>query len=559
LSPNSAHAAAWWRSAVVYQVYPRSFADGNGDGVGDLAGLRARLGHLAGLGVDAVWVSPWYPSPMADAGYDVSDYRDVEPVFGTLAEAEALVAEAHERGLRVLLDIVPNHTSDEHVWFRQALAAPPGSPERERFYFRSGRGDSGELPPNDWVSRFGGPAWSRTVDARGRPGQWYLHLYSPRQPDLNWRNPEVWADFERTLRFWFDRGVDGFRIDVAHGLAKSEDLADVGELTWPLAPEVDDDVEHPHWDRPDVHEVYRAWRRVADSYPGERIFVAEAWVDRPHRLVRYVREDELHTAFNFDFLVAPWRAERLRDVIDRTLQAHASVGAPPTWVLANHDVARQVSRYAREQPDTTLRGLDDLVGRPGDLALGTRRARAAALLLLALPGGAYVYQGEELGLPEVEDLPDDVLQDPRVRQTGGRSRGRDGCRVPLPWSGDRPPFGFSPADAAASPWLPQPASWASLTVEAQTGDPSSTLELYRSALRLRRAHAALGDGTLRWLPGPDGALALARDPGFVCVVNVSAPPVPLPEGATLLLASGPLAANGLVPADTAVWLSVEKG
>ena len=546
----------WWRSAVVYQVYPRSFADGDGDGVGDIGGLRTRLPYLAELGVDALWVSPWYPSPMADAGYDVSDHRDVDPVFGTLAEAEAMVAEAHDLGLRVLLDVVPNHTSDEHPWFQQALAAPPGSPERERFLFRDGRGRSGELAPNDWISRFGGPAWSRTVDPEGRPGQWYLHLYSPKQPDLNWRNPQVWEDFERTLRFWFDRGVDGFRIDVAHGLAKAEGLPDVEELTWPLAPEVDADVEHPHWDQPDVHEVYRAWRKVAESYPGERIFVAEAWVDRPHRLVRYVRPDELHTAFNFDFLVAPWRARRLREVIDGTREAHESVGAPPTWVLANHDVAREVSRYAREQPDTPLRSLDDLAGLPGHLELGTRRARAAALLLLALPGGAYVYQGQELGLPEVEDLPQEVLQDPRVRQTAGRSRGRDGCRVPLPWSGERPPFGFSPAGASAQPWLPQPPSWAGLTVGAQTGDPDSMLELYRAALRLRRTHPALGEGGMRWLEAPEGALAMARDPGFVCLVNVSASPLPVPDGARPLLASGPLDPSGRLPADTAVWLSV---
>jgi alpha-glucosidase len=540
---------------VVYQVYPRSFADGNGDGIGDLAGLRSRLRYLADLGVDAVWVSPWYPSPMKDAGYDVSDYRDIEPVFGTLAEAEAVVAEAHDLGLRVLLDIVPNHTSDQHPWFQEALAAGPGSAERERFVFRDGRGPSGELAPNDWVSRFGGSAWTRSVDADGRPGQWYLHLFAPEQPDLNWRNPEVWDDFERTLRFWFDRGVDGFRIDVAHGLTKAEELTDVGELTWPLAADVRDDVEHPHWDRPDVHDVYRAWRKVADSYPGERVFVAEAWVDRPDRLVRYVRGDELHTAFNFDFLVSPWRADRLRRTIDRTLAAHASVGAPPTWVLANHDVAREVSRYAREQPDAELRWLDDLAGLPGDVETGTRRARAAALLMLALPGGAYVYQGQELGLPEVEDLPDDVLQDPRVRQTGGRSRGRDGCRVPIPWSGDRPPFGFSPPDASRTPWLPQPPSWASLTVAAQAGRPDSTLELYRAALRIRRAHPALGDGSLRWLDAPEGTLALARDPGFRCVVNLSGGPVPLPDGGTVALASGPLAAGGQLPPDTAVWLT----
>jgi alpha-glucosidase len=553
--------APWWRSAVVYQVYPRSFADGNGDGIGDLAGLRSKLPYIADLGVDAVWISPWYPSPMADAGYDVTDYRDVEPVFGTLDEAEAVLAEAHDLGLRVLLDIVPNHTSDQHEWFRAALASAPGSPERDRFLFRDGRGPTGDLPPNDWVSRFGGPAWTRTVDADGRPGQWYLHLFTPGQPDLNWRNPDVWDDFELTLRFWFDRGVDGFRIDVAHGLAKAEGLTDVGELTWPLGPEVEDDVDHPHWDRPDVHDVYRVWRKVADSYPGERVFVAEAWVDRPHRLVRYLRGDELHTAFNFDFLVCPWRAERLRHTIDRTLEAHRTVGAPATWVLANHDVAREVSRYAREQPDTGLRWLDDLAGLPGDLEVGTRRARAAALLMLALPGGAYVYQGEELGLPEVEDLPDEVLQDPRVRQTGGHSRGRDGCRVPVPWSGTTAPFGFSPPDASAPPWLPQPADWSSLTVAAQSGDPASTLELYRQALRLRHDHRALGDGDLRWLHGPAGTLAFARDPGFACVVNASREPVPLDlpgfGDAAVVLASGPLAQDGRVlPPDTAVWLVV---
>jgi alpha-glucosidase len=554
--PSAPTRTPWWRSAVVYQVYPRSFADGSGDGIGDLAGLRSRLPYLADLGVDAVWISPWYPSPMADAGYDVSDYRAIEPVFGTLPDAEAVVTEAHDLGLRVLLDIVPNHTSDQHAWFRAALAAPPGSPERDRYLFRDGRGPTGDLPPNDWVSRFGGPAWTRTTDSDGRPGQWYLHLYTPGQPDLNWRHADVWEDFERTLRFWFDRGVDGFRIDVAHGLAKAEDLTDVGELTWPLGQDVDDDVEHPHWDRPDVHDVYRAWRKVADSYAGERVFVAEAWVDRPHRLVRYVRGDELHTAFNFDFLVCPWRADRLRETIDRTLAAHESVGAPATWVLVNHDVAREVSRYAREQPDTGLRHLDDLVGLPADLEVGTRRARAAALLMLALPGGAYVYQGEELGLPEVEDLPDEVLQDPRVRQTGGRSRGRDGCRVPLPWSGDAPPFGFSPDGASTPPWLPQPASWAVLTVQAQTGDPHSTLELYRRALRLRREHPALGDGRMRWIDSPHRTLAFARDPGFACLVNLSTQPVPLPVAATPLLTSASLADGGRsLPPDTAVWLA----
>jgi alpha-glucosidase len=548
----------WWRSAVVYQVYLRSFADGDGDGVGDIAGLRSRLRYLADLGVDALWINPWYPSPMKDGGYDVSDYRDIEPLFGTLTEAEAVLTAAHELGLKVLLDIVPNHASDRHPWFQQALAAAPGSPERDRFVFRDGRGDDGGQPPNDWISQFGGPAWSRVVDPGGRPGQWYLHLYAPEQPDLNWNNPDVGADFERTLRFWFDRGVDGFRIDVAHGLVKADGLTDVGGLSWPLPPsdqDEDEDVEHPHWDRQEVHDIYRGWRALADSYPEPRVFVAEAWVSRPHRLVRYVRRDELHTAFNFEFLVAPWRAEQLRETIDRTLEAHESVGAPATWVLANHDVAREVSRYAREQPESPLRRLDDLLPYPADFGLGTRRARAAALLMLALPGGAYIYQGQELGLPEVEDLPDAVLQDPRFEQTGRESRGRDGCRVPIPWSGKRPPFGFSPPDATSPPWLPQPSSWSALSVEAESGAPDSMLELYRRALRIRRAHPALGQGRLRWLEAPAGVLVFARQPGFLCIVNLSAGMMGLPDGAQTLLASSPLSPDGQLSPDTAAWLA----
>jgi alpha-glucosidase len=538
----------WWRSAVVYQVYPRSFADGNGDGIGDIAGLRDRLPYLADLGVDAVWISPWYPSPMKDAGYDVSDYRDVEPVFGTMSEAEAMIAEAHALDLRVLLDIVPNHTSDQHVWFQQALAAGPGSPERARFLFREGSGPGGAEPPNDWLSMFGGRAWTRVPD-----GQWYLHLFAAEQPDLDWENPEVRADFEATLRFWFDRGVDGFRIDVAHGLIKADGLADVGELVWPLPPEGDvGQGEHPHWDQPTVHEIYRAWRKIADSYDDPRIFVAEAWVQPAARLVDYVRSDELHTAFNFEFLTTPWRADLLRQTIERTMDAHRRVGAPPTWVLANHDVPREVSRYARPQGHVVDRvWLEELLAQPADFPLGVRRARAAALLMLALPGGAYIYQGEELGLPEVENLPPDVLQDPRALYTG-TGHGRDGCRVPIPWSGTESPYGFSPA-GSAPPWLPQPGDWAASSVAAEGADPDSVLSLYRAALRIRRDLPALGDGELRWLQSVAGVLAFGRDPGFSCLVNVSAGPVPLPQGA-LLLSSGPLTVGGLLPADTAVWI-----
>jgi alpha-glucosidase len=537
---------------VIYQAYIRSFADGNGDGVGDIAGLRSRLGYLSDLGVDAVWITPWYPSPMADAGYDVADYRAIEPIFGTLADAEALIVEAHQLGLRVLLDIVPNHTSDHHQWFVEALASPPGSSARRRYIFTDGRGDGGDEPPNDWTSQFGGPAWTRVPapDPEKAPGQWYLHLFAPGQPDLDWTNPEVHAELLATLRFWFDRGVDGFRIDVAHGLTKDMTLPDVGALVWP--PRGPEPVVHPFWDRDEVHEIYREWRRLADSYPEPRVFVGEAWVAPPVRLANYVRAGELHTAFNFDFLLAPWDAARLRASIASTLANHAAVGAPPTWVLSNHDVAREVSRYARPQGVRELRHLDDLLGLPVDFEVGLRRARAAALLMLALPGSAYIYQGEELGLAEVEDLPDEVMADPTFFQSGRRSR--DGARVPIPWSGQAPPFGFSPPGTTAAPWLPQPASWRHRTVEAEGADNGSVLSLYRAALRIRRDQAALGDGTLQWRDAPDGALGFAREPGFVCMVNVGAAPLAVPAGPAVALTSGPLTAEGLIPADTAVWL-----
>jgi alpha-glucosidase len=543
----------WWRSAVIYQVYIRSFADANGDGIGDLAGIRDRLPYLSELGVDAIWINPWYPSPMADAGYDVADYRDIDPVFGTLAEAEALIAEAHQHGIRLIVDLVPNHTSDQHAWFQAALAAGPGSPERARYWFRPGRGPTGELPPNDWRSCFGGSAWTRVREADGTPGEWYLHLFAPEQPDLNWDNPEVRAEFESILRFWLDRGVDGFRIDVAHGLVKHPDLPDLGlGDADPLGPA--DTTDHPHWDQDGVHEVYRAWRRVADGYHGDRKFVAEAWVTDPGRLARYLRHDGLHTAFNFDFLGSPWDAGALRRCIDTTLASHAPVGAPPTWVLSNHDVVRHVTRYGRAE--TGLADVQRLYGTPVDLDLGTRRARAAALLSLALPGGAYVYQGEELGLWEVEDLPDDVLQDPTWERSRHTVRGRDGCRVPLPWSGEQAPFGFSPDGAPKTPWLPQPPAWNQLTAETQDGDPHSMLALYRAALSIRREHPALGDGTLAWDEATtENVLSLTREPGFRCLVNLSAQAVPLPPYRDVLLASAALDGDTLPP-DTAVWLAI---
>jgi alpha-glucosidase len=541
---GATHSAPWWRSAVIYQIYIRSFADGNGDGFGDIAGIRSRLPYLRDLGVDAVWITPWYPSPMVDAGYDVADYTGIDPVFGTMTDAEALIGEAHDHGLRVILDIVPNHSSDRHPWFEAALAAGPGSPERDRYVFRAGKGEHGELPPNDWAAMFGGSAWTRVPD-----GEWYLHLFAEAQPDLNWENPEVRSDFEKILAYWFDRGVDGFRIDVAHGLIKEEGLPDVGESGDVLEPTKRPD--HPHWDRPEVHEIFREWRKVADRYEGDRAFVAEAWVSGPERLALYVRPDELQTAFNFDFLRAPWDAARLREVIDDSLDALGKVGAPATWVLSNHDVVRHVTRYGR--PHTEGRGPRADETEPLDLALGVRRARAAALLMLALPGGAYVYQGEELGLAEVEDIPEEFLQDPVWERSGHTSRGRDGCRVPIPWSGDAPPFGFSPDGVRT--WLPQPVSWAGLTVEAESADPGSVLALYRAALRLRREHPALGEGTLDWQEAPEGVLVFSRSPGFVCAVNLSGAPYALPAHREVLLASGPVE-GGALPDDTAVWLAV---
>jgi alpha-glucosidase len=525
--------AAWWRGAVIYQVYIRSFADGDGDGVGDIAGLRSRLGHLAALGVDALWITPWYPSPLADAGYDVADYRAIEPRFGTLADAEALVREAHERGIRVILDLVPNHTSSQHAWFQEALAAGPGSAARERYVFRD--------QPNDWQAMFGGSAWTQVPD-----GQWYLHLFDPEQPDLNWENPEVREDFLTTLRFWFDRGVDGFRIDVANSLIKEQGLPDVGDKGH------HDPGPHPHWDRDEVHDIYRDWRALADTYDPPRVFVAEAWVPEADRFARYLRPDELHTAFNFDFLKAPWRAPALRESVERTLWEHAMVGAPATWVLSNHDVARHVSRLARDPGADLGTSLDALLAEPADLEAGLRRARAAALLIFALPGGAYVYQGDELGLPEVEDLPEASLDDPTWRRSGHTQRGRDGCRVPMPWSGDAPPFGFGPG--TGQPWLPQPAWFARFTAEQAEKDPDSMLHLYREALRVRKAEPALGDGPLTWLDVPPGALGFVRDPDFALILNVDAEPFALPEGAEILLTSAPLTPDGLLPKDTAAWL-----
>jgi alpha-glucosidase len=539
--------SSWWRQAVVYQVYPRSFRDLDGDGLGDIRGVTERLPYLRQLGVDAVWLSPFYPSALADGGYDVDDYRDVDPRLGTLEQFDEMVARAHELDLKVVVDIVPNHSSNRHVWFTEALASAPGSPARDRYVFRDGTGPDGSEPPSDWMSHFGGPAWTRVPD-----GQWYLHLFAREQPDFNWDNPEVREDFLRTLRFWSDRGVDGFRVDVAHGLAKdlTEPLRNYGGVHPDALTELPMDGTHPLYDRDEVHEIFREWRKVLDSYDPPRSAVAEAWVTTSRRVL-YARPDELGQAFNFEFLVSPWSAEQFRVEIDGAMSAAATAGASATWVLSNHDVVRHRSRYALPAgTDLNAWLLSGGTTPPPDDERGLRRARAATLIMLALPGSAYLYQGEELGLPEVADLPPEVLQDPIWFRTGNAEKGRDGCRVPLPWTREGSSFGFGDGGA----WLPQPASFAGVSAQAQDGVEGSTLELYRAALRLRRELG--GDEALQWVDsGPVATthvLHLRRSSGWESVTNLSGADVELPAG-EVLLASGPLG-DGTLPPDTTVWL-----
>lgn len=546
----------WWRDAVIYQVYPRSWADSDGDGIGDLPGITSRLPHLASLGVDAVWLSPFYTSPQNDAGYDISDHRDVDPVFGKLSDADDLISSAHSLDLRVIVDLVPNHSSDQHAWFQEALKAAPGSPERARYLFREGNGDNGELPPNNWQSNFGGPAWTRVTEADGKPGQWYLHLFDVTQPDFDWTNPEVEAEMESVIRFWLDRGVDGFRIDVAHGLVKADGLPDAVHDHDAIAHQTS---LHPMWDQPGVHEIYRRWRAITDEYTsepdGDRILCAEAWVSPAEALALYVRPGELHQSFNFGFLLSPWVAHELRSTIAKSLEVVEAIGAPQTWVLSNHDVVRHPTRLAYEQYPGMhhAKGIGAEDPQP-DAELGLRRARAATTVMLALPGSAYLYQGEELGLPEATQLPDDSRQDPTWERSGHSVKGRDGCRVPVPWSGDSPSYGFGPGE---NPWLPQPAEWAGLSPERQVGVPDSTLELYRRLLDVRRENR-LGRGVLSWLDGyPDEVVAFsvkATEGSVTVLANLGHEALHLPDGATVLASSRPLEPGAPLGTDETVWL-----
>jgi alpha-glucosidase len=540
---NAETGAPWWRQAVVYQVYPRSFADADGDGIGDLAGIRSRVDYLQRLGIDAVWLSPFYPSALADGGYDVDDYRDVDPRLGTLADFDRLVATLHEAQIKVIVDIVPNHTSNRHEWFVEAVNSPPGSAARQRYIFRDGVGANAALPPADWTSAFGGPAWEPIGD-----GQFYLHFFAREQPDLNWDNPEVRADFVKTIRFWSDRGVDGFRIDVAHGLAKrlDPDLPSQAALDeWPR------EGGHPLWDRDEVHQIYAEWREVFDSYSPPRTGIAEAWVE-PSRRSRYASPEGLGQAFNFDLLEADFDESTFQRVITENLALAAVSGSSSTWVLSNHDVVRHATRYGLPPADDPAdrRGKDWLLSGGTEPTLdaegGLRRARAATLLMLALPGSAYLYQGEELGLHEVADIPASARQDPAYFRNHGTEIGRDGCRVPIPWTRGGSSFGFG----ADGTHLPQPGWFGDMSVEVADGAPDSTLTLYREALSLRRRLQAAE--TLDWVATGESVLQFVRPGGWVSITNFSSEPVDLPAG-TVILTSAPLVA-GRLGAETTAWL-----
>jgi alpha-glucosidase len=528
--------SAWWRSSVVYQLYLKSFLDTDGDGLGDLDGVRAKLDHIASLGVDGIWLNPCYPSPQRDGGYDVADYTTVDPAYGGLPGFEGLLDAAHQRGLKVLLDLVPNHCSDRHAWFQEALAAGAGSAARDRFLFSEGRGEDGSDPPNNWVSTFGGRAWTRVPD-----GQWYLHLFDSSQPDFNWENPEVAAMFDDVLRLWFDRGIDGFRIDVAHGMAKAPGLPD--------APDVAEMSVHA-WNQPAVHDILRRWRKLADSYDKELTLVGEAWVPAADS-ADYIRPDELPQVFYFNLTLQPFDAAAFRTSVEEALAPLTGGHGAPTWTLNNHDVHRSVTRYGIVDPEPTYSvdphgALTRQRGRV-DVGLGTRRANAALLFMLALPGSVYLYQGEELGLPEVQDLPDGVRQDPMWERSGHRDFGRDGSRVPLPWRAADPHLGFS----TGTPWLPQPDWFADFAADRQEGDSDSVLNLYRAALRARRDIDT--GATLAWLPtGRDDVLAFRRG-HLVCVTAFGSSPYAVPEEWGHLVLSSADLTDATLPGSSAAW------
>ncbi len=548
----SSQGKEWWRSAVIYQVYPRSFSDSNGDGIGDLPGITARLESLAALGIDAVWLSPFMRSPQKDAGYDVSDYKDVDPLFGTLADFDNMLSRAHELGLRILVDLVPNHTSDQHQWFKDALSEIEGSAERDFYHFKDGRGENGELPPNNWLSLFGGPAWTRITNPDGTAGQWYLHLFDSSQPDLNWANPKVQEAFEDILRFWLDRGVDGFRVDQPHAMAKAAGLPDHPDLERAGAGFIEGEPSPPMWFQEEVHPIFRKWRKILDSYPGNRAMCGEAYVLPLSFMAQWVRHDEFNQTFNFRFLNSDWNAKTLFDNINESFEAFDGVGAPSTWVLNNHDVLRHASRFGglKIKP-TDSDGVGPKDPQP-DRELGLRRARGATLMMLALPGSSYLYQGEELGLPEHTTLAPEFRQDPTFARTKGARVGRDGCRVPLPWeAGVGAANGFNQTGKS---WLPQPEIYTEYSRDQQEGVEGSTLELYKHALKLRK-QLTLGEGSFEWVAEFVGENSLGFRNGDILVVhNFGHTPIALPAGEIIASSLHGMSEGHDLVADQTVWI-----
>ena len=539
----------WWRNAVIYQIYPRSFADGNGDGMGDFKGVEGRLESLSELGVDAIWFSPFMSSPQKDAGYDVSDYTDIDPLFGTLDDFDSVLSKAHDLGLKVIVDLVPNHSSSEHPLFKAALRAGKGSPERSYYHFADGKGKDGELPPNNWQSVFGGPAWTRIDD-----GQWYLHIFDSSQPDFNWGNPEVEKFFHGVLRFWLDRGADGFRVDVAHALIKEPGLPDVEELSSSMTgsdSDPKDEKPHPHWGQEGVHEIIRGFRKVIDEYDN-RAMAAEAWILPLSKMAKWVRQDEYHQAFNFEYLATEWEARRLKEVVDESLFEFGAVGAPSTWVLSNHDVIRHVTRLSYKEIPKQGDGIGPDYPQP-DEAKGQRIGRAASAFMLGLPGSSYLYQGEELGLPEHTTLESEYRQDPTFFRTNGERVGRDGCRVPIPWEADAPAFGFSETGKS---WLPQPQNYRGYSRDRQQGVAGSTLELYKRLLSLRKSNA-LGDGNLAWVESlcTDSTLAYMNNSVLV-VANFGLDSLALPEGELLVTTQHDLSIEGVLEHDQVAWIKL---
>lgn len=553
--------AEWWRTAVIYQVYPRSFADGNGDGIGDLVGITDKLDSLASLGIDAIWFSPFFKSPQKDAGYDISDYRQIDPIFGTNEDFDVLLAKAKTLGIRIIVDIVPNHTSDQHAWFQAALAAGPGSAERGYYHFRDGKGANGELPPNNWQSIFGGPAWSRVTEADGSLGQWYLHLFDSSQPDLNWENPAIPDEFDEILRFWLRKGVDGFRVDVAHGMVKRPGLPDatiydenlrersIKNMTMAEAEEA-----VPYWGQPGVHDAIRRFRRVIDEFD-DRAMCAEASMSPLPRLAMWVRPDEYHQSFNFDYMHSAYEPAALKKIITESIVEYGKVGASSTWVLSNHDGIRHATRLGIAPENTPRPGDGIHPSDPApDEALGLRRARAATAFMLGLPGSSYLYQGEELGLPEAWQLEGKYRQDPTYARTNGERIGRDGCRVPLPWvAGDTESNGFNNTGKS---WLPQPANYRVFSRNLQEGIAGSTLELYKRLLKERKAFD-LGAGEFGWAEEYQDKNTLAYvNNGVLVLCNFGPEAVVLPAGEVLVTTQHDLTVERELEHDQTVWIKL---